>query len=331
MVDEKKLSTIFFGSSDLCLPILQSLKENFHLSTVITRPDKAVGRSNQPTPSQPKQWALKNNIPVLTPTNKSELLLMKTQLTGQQPDVAVVADYGLIIPEQIFTIPRYKTVNIHFSKLPSYRGASPVYYTLLSGDKSAWITFILMDASMDTGNIILQKEFPITGNETGRSLYLYLFTHAAELLPQVITNYTVGKIKPIAQMHELATFTRRLKRSDGYIPYPLLEKSIRGESDLHPQGHQWPEDSLIYRFIKQGNKPAEVIDRAVRAFIPWPEVWTKVKIKDIRKNKTVEKILKILKSHQDNGRLIIDTVQMEGKNPVSWKQFQEAYLSRIIF
>lgn len=146
------MTTIFFGSSDYCLPILTSLYKQFKLAAIITKPHSPVS-----------DFAKKNKIPVFTPNNKSELANLSGMLISLNLDMAIVADYGLIIPKEIFEIPKYKTLNIHFSKLPQYRGPSPVQYTILNADQSAWISYMLMSEKMDTGDILLQEEFSFQG------------------------------------------------------------------------------------------------------------------------------------------------------------------------
>jgi methionyl-tRNA formyltransferase len=134
------VKTIFFGSSDYCLPILEALKKDLIL--VVTRPDKPEGRKLTVTPSPVNLWAKKNSVPVITPAtlkkDTEERLVTQRRLKELTPDLAVVADYGLIIPEAVFSLPKHGTFNIHFSQLPELRGPSPVQFTLLQGQLRAW-------------------------------------------------------------------------------------------------------------------------------------------------------------------------------------------------
>ena len=153
------MKILFFGSSDYCFPILETLYKNFHLAGVITKS------------YQTQTCATTHHIPTFTPTHKTELLNLDKKLRDLEPDIAIVADYGFIIPAEIFTIPKKKTLNIHFSKLPKLRGASPVQFTLLLGEKSAWTTVIIMDETLDTGDIIWQKEMmKLQKNETRKTV-----------------------------------------------------------------------------------------------------------------------------------------------------------------
>lgn len=277
------MKIIFFGSSDYCLPILEALNNIFHLAVVVTKPQAAA-----------KSFALSHNIKVFTPKDKEELLLLRDELSALKPDLAVVADYGLIIPSEIFEIPSHKTLNVHFSKLPALRGSSPVQYTILSGSKTAWISVIIMAAELDTGDIIWQKETELEGKETSGSLYQKLFNIASIELPDIINKYINNEFKPQKQNDSKATYTKHLTRQDGYISPQILAAALnRGVGKLS-------------------------IDRTIRAFTPWPGMWTTV-------NLPSPKRLKLLKTHLEGEKLVLDLVQLEGKKPVSWKQFTQGY------
>ena len=319
------LNTIFFGSSNYCLPILDLLRNNFHLLAVITKPDKPTGRKQILTPSAVKKYALSHNIQVFTPSDRDELLLLRKSIPDHSPDLAVVADYGIIIPKTIINLPKYKTINIHFSRLPRLRGAAPVQHTILLGEKSAWISIFLMEEKLDTGDILWQKELKLEGVETSDFLYHRLFDIAADNLPEIIDKCAQGKIKPVKQDHSKATYTKRLTKEDGFIPFPFFKLALEGGKPTEAQLYSW----LLYNSLisKHHTDCATLIERAVRAFSPWPGVWTIIKLKtQMSKVKSEEKRLKILKAHiEPAARLVPDLVQLEGKNPVSWKQFLTAY------
>lgn len=330
------MKTIFFGSSNYCLPILDSLI-NFQLIAVITKPESSL-----------QSFASSHDIRVFTPQDRKELSALKNDLEQLQPDLAVVADYGLIIPRGIFEIPKYKTLNIHFSRLPDLRGPSPVQFTILKGEKSAWITVIIMAKEMDTGDIIWQKEIPLNGDEIGESLYIQLFTIAAENLPEVLKLYVQDKLKPKKQNHSKATYTKLLTREDGFIPPTLINAAMNGLPVTIEQMDKWVLTKQLSSQLTINNYQL-VIERAIRAFTPWPGVWTELHLQGVAlqmaSGRAVKKRIKILKAHieifktiqdrkpktiQDRkanrkAKLILDIVQLEGKKPVSWKQFQEGY------
>lgn len=326
---------IFFGSSNYCFPVLESLDKNFQLTTVITKPNSAA-----------QQFAISHQIKFYTPQDKNELLHLISQIRHIRPDLAIVADYGLIIPPEIFNIPKHKTLNIHFSRLPDLRGPSPVQYVILRGDKSAWITIIIMERGMDTGDIIWQKEVKLSSdqaierssNETTESLYKKLFNIAASELPSIISKYVQNKLKPTKQNHAKATYTKILAREDGFIPPQIL--SVILSPDLK-SGRRIPIEVPITKGIlrfAQDDNWVTFLERAIRALFPWPGVWTEIQITDnpstslrTSRKQITSKRLKILKAHLASqgqplrDKLVLDVVQLEGKNPVSWKQFKEGH------
>lgn len=221
------MTVIFFGTSNYCLPVLDSLKANFSLKLVVTRPDKPVGRKKILTPSATKLWAQKNNVPVVTSLSDFDMANL---------DLGIVADFGSIIPEEIFNKPKLGTFNIHFSKLPDLRGASPVQVCLLRGDTTAWITIFKLETTLDTGPILWQKSYPINPDDTAGSLYSRLFQEVAKELP------TIDFAGPLTPQSGTPTFCKKLSRDNGFVKYEDLEK---------------PETYNIFR-----------------AMFPWPGLWT---------------------------------------------------------
>lgn len=220
------MKVIFFGTSKYCLPVLETLKASFDLKMIVTREDKPVGRKKVLTPSATKLWAIEQKIPM-------------TNDYSQIPacDLAIVADYGRKIPEEIFSKPRFGTFNIHFSKLPGLRGTSPVQTTLLRGDTEAWITIFKIEQTFDTGPILWQGSFPIDPNDTTGTLYTRLFKEASKVLPTLDFSQ---KLRP--QDHSKATFTKLLTKANGFVEYSRL---------LEPRTYN------LYR-----------------AMTPWPGLWT---------------------------------------------------------
>ena len=156
------LKIIFFGTSDYCLAVLDSLYKKFQLTAIITKPP----------PNPVYEFAQKNKIRIFTPNNVAQLLDLESQLFQLKPGLAVVADYGLIIPEEIYNLPAYKTINIHFSHLPRFRGPSPVQFSILKGEKEAWVSVILMGKKVDDApplsqikNTFFPNKFQIFYNE----------------------------------------------------------------------------------------------------------------------------------------------------------------------
>ncbi|OGG02945.1 hypothetical protein A2W14_02085 [Candidatus Gottesmanbacteria bacterium RBG_16_37_8] len=312
-----KKNLIFFGSSQFCLPVIESLHKNFNLSAVITQPDKQLGREQKLTANPVKIIARKNNIPVFTPHNVAQLLGLKIQLSTFKPDLAVVADYGLIIPKKIYALPKFQSINIHFSRLPEFRGPSPVQYTILYGLDKAFVSVIKLAEKVDSGDIIWQKNYPKLNpqSETSSSLYQKLFSAIASDLTSFVHDYLSGKLIPVRQNDDEITSTYKLDRQNGYLPWLYFRKAFLNQP-LTLNKKEFPKDSAIYEAMAKSVNPAQTIERAVRAFHPWPGVWT------ILPN---YKRLKIITAHLDNQKLVPDVVQLEGKKEVAFKQFLEGY------
>jgi methionyl-tRNA formyltransferase len=282
----KYMQIIFFGTSYFVVPILKSLAEQFQVIAVVTAPDKKVGRKQILTPSPVKESAIDlqksgKDIKIFTPEKLNENFLNEVRILN--PDLFVVASYGKILPAKLLQIPKNGAINIHPSVLPKYRGPSPIQEAILKGDEKTGISIIQMDEKMDHGPILMQKEEAIEEIDTFKSLSERLFTHSTNLLVHVIDNY--HKIKAKVQDDKKATYTKIITKEDGFIDINKFQ---------------------ISNFKFQ-------IDRAIRAYYPWPTVWTKAIISD---QKSV--IIKLL----PEGKILV-----EGKKPMSFEDFINGYPS----
>ena len=282
-MENKKTRIIFFGTPKEVVPVLENLTKHYEIIAVVTTPDQKSGRQQLLTPPPTKVFALEQTIPVFQPHKLSEAI---SELSKLDADLFVVAAYGKIIPDEILDLPKFGAINIHPSLLPKYRGSTPIQTTLLNGDETSGITFMKMDAKMDHGPILQQVPFTLEATDTFDWLMQSKFTQAANLLPHIIDEYTSGKLKPQPQDESQATYTKMITKQDGFI-------------DLD-------------------NPPTpKKIDRMIRAYYPWPAVWTLVAI--ARKNDdaiSTPKVLKFLPNQM---------LQLEGKNPVSRKDFVNGY------
>ena len=301
------MKVIFFGTSAYCLPLLESINGNFDLSAIITKSGE----------SPVLQYATEHKKNYFTLGMSKDIFDLNPKITDLKPDLGVVADFGFIIPRSIFAIPKHKTINIHFSNLPELRGSSPVQYSILFGIKNPTVAVIKMDQSVDTGDILKIINYPEINidSETTKTLYEKLFQTISEDLPQIIRDYTAGKINAVKQKDSDATFTRRLKREDGYIPFNVLNNFIRGNK-ISISKNDFPKDSLLFQAFMKSDNSALTLCRALRAFEPWPNVFTELPNK---------KRLKIFKAYCRESRFFPESVQLEGKNEVTWKQFLEGY------
>ena len=207
----------FFGTPDITLPILDTLRDEGFLPTVIvTAPDRPQGRHMTITPPPAKVWALAHNIPVIQPEKLDAAFL--EELSTFNIELSVVVAYGKIIPEVVITAPKFGTLNIHYSLLPKYRGASPVEAAILHGETETGVTIQQMVFKLDAGPILAQKTIPIGDTETAPALLEKLNTAAAPMLVEIVKQFASGAAVPAAaQDDSLATSCTRIKKEDGEL------------------------------------------------------------------------------------------------------------------
>ncbi len=206
-------------------------------------------------------------------------------------DMGVCASFGMIIPQVVLDHFKYGIINIHPSLLPMFRGSSPIQATLISGINPTGVSIIKMSAKMDAGPILTQFKEDAMPDDTNEALRARLFEKSAEVLLEMIPAYVEGKIHLKPQDESKATITKMITKDDGYV-------------DLYKDDQ-------------------ELIWRKFRAYSPWPGIWTNIKILSNKDIKILR--LKILKCRFENGKLIIDEVQPESKNPTNWNVFRRTY------
>lgn len=276
------MKIVFFGTPDFVVPIAEALYKHFHtvrdkgVVAVVTQPPKPSGRKKLLEYSAVDAWAHRHNIKILYDYDDIP-----------DADLGVVAAYGRIIPQSVIETFPHGILNVHPSLLPKYRGASPIQTAIANGETQTGVSIIKMDEKMDHGPIISMFKEEIAANDTNESLRNRMFARSAQFLVELIPNYLNGKVKPKAQLHENATFTKLVKREDGFTEKPF-------------------------------NDPIKTYN-LYRAYSPWPGIYTLVNING------EEKRLKINALHLDNGELVLDEVQLEGKNPVSFDEFKRGY------
>jgi methionyl-tRNA formyltransferase len=213
-----KINFAFFGTPDVASETLEILKENGYLpSLIITAPDKPQGRKMLITPPPAKVWAEKNNIPYLQPNEVRSDLFEYLRSHLPSPDLFIVVAYGKILPEEIINLPKFGSINIHYSLLPKYRGASPVESAILNGDTETGITIQKMQFKMDSGPIIAQEKVTILPDEKAPDLRKRLIKIGGELLVKILPDFVDEKIKPILQNENETTFCKKIKKEDGLI------------------------------------------------------------------------------------------------------------------
>ncbi|MFZ2149717.1 MAG: methionyl-tRNA formyltransferase [Minisyncoccia bacterium] len=209
---EKKLNFAFFGTPDVASETLEILKKSGFLpSFIITSPDKPQGRKMLIAPPPVKVWAETNNVPFIQPEK-----LTLEEIKGEF-DLFIVVAYGKIIPEQILNFPKMGSINIHYSLLPKYRGASPVESAILNGDTETGVTIQKMVYEMDAGPVISGKKVEILETETAPELRKRLIEIGGELLVTTLPKISTGETKETPQDESKSTYCKKIKKEDGLI------------------------------------------------------------------------------------------------------------------
>ncbi len=300
---------IFFGTPDFALPSLDALlRAEENVVAVVSQPDKRKGRKSTPSPTPVKELALRNGLSVLQPENiKSQIFI--DELRELNPDLFVVVAYGKILPSELLKIPPLGCINLHASLLPKYRGAAPIQWAIINGEKTTGVTTMLMDEGMDTGDILLQEEMEITSDDTAETLSKKLAKSGASLLIKTIIKIKDGSITPILQTGT-PSYAPPLKKDDGKIIWTNTSQEI-------------------FNFV--------------RGMYPWPGAYCyleKKRIKIIRvkviegdgKPGRIESAGKELIVGTGKGLISIIELQPEGKKPMTSNAFiQGRHLKEGIF
>lgn len=215
-MNNRNLNFIFFGTPDVASETLEILKQGGYIpSLIVTSGDKPQGRKMLITPPPVKIWAQKNNIPYIQPEKLEAEFFSK--LEARSYDLFIVVAYGKIMPKKLINFPKLGSINIHYSLLPKYRGASPVESAIINGDKETGVTVQKMAFEMDSGPIIAQEETEIGNDEKAPDLRKRLIKIGGELLVKILPKFTAGKIKEVAQDEKKATYCKKIKKEDGLI------------------------------------------------------------------------------------------------------------------
>lgn len=225
------MRTIFFGSPDFAVPCLEALHEISDIAAVISQPDRPAGRGLNTQPPAVKKRALQLGLTVWQP-KKIRTAAFAERLVALEADVGVVVAYGRILPRQVLEAPRAGCVNVHASLLPRWRGAAPIQWSIVHGDKETGVTLMQMDEGMDTGPILATASTPIRSDDDAASLSARLSKMGASLLRSELPRYLAGELTPRAQDDTAATSAPMLTKQDGRIdwnhPARIVHDRIRG-------------------------------------------------------------------------------------------------------
>ncbi|MFA5936258.1 MAG: methionyl-tRNA formyltransferase [Candidatus Paceibacterota bacterium] len=250
----QKLNFIFWGTPDVASETLDILKENGYLpSLIITAPDAQKGRGLHMEASPVAIFAEKNNIPCLKPERLNDEFFKKLKPNCLEPNcLFITVAYGKIIPENIINLPKFGSINIHYSLLPKYRGASPVESAILNGDTETGVSIQKMEYKMDIGPILATEKVEIGENEKAPELRKRLIKIGGELLVKILPDFIDGKINLIPQNENEATYCKKIKKEDGEIN--LNDDAIKNYNKFRAYAY-WPRT-----FFFKNNKRIIITD-----------------------------------------------------------------------
>jgi methionyl-tRNA formyltransferase len=229
----QSLDLVFCGTPRFAVPTLEALvRAGCPVRLVVTQPDKPRGRGLALAPSPVKQSALALDLPIAQPESIKNNDEFGAQLTALQPDAIIVVGYGRIIPQWMIDLPRLGNINLHASLLPKYRGAAPIQWAIARGETMTGVTTMRIDAGLDTGDILLQKEIPVNAKDTAETLAPTLAAVGADLIVDTLCGLQAGTITPRPQDHTNATLAPILRKEDGRIDFqrsaPEVWNRLRG-------------------------------------------------------------------------------------------------------
>ena len=217
---------VFMGTPDFAAASLEKLiADNFDVVAVFTQPDKPKGRGMEMSFSPVKELALEHNLPVYQPAKMRDGEAYNI-IKSLEPDILVVVAYGKILPDDILAIPKFGAVNVHGSLLPKYRGAAPIQWAVLNGDKITGVSTMFMASELDSGDVIYTEETEIGEKETSGELFDRLMLMGAELLHKTLSDLEKGGVPSTPQDHSKATFTRQLDKSFSPIDWTRSPREI---------------------------------------------------------------------------------------------------------
>lgn len=300
------MKIVYMGTPDFAVAPLEAIiKAGHQVMAVVTQPDKQKGRGKEVQMTPVKTCAVQHGIPVFQPVKIREPEAVN-KLKEYEADIFVIAAFGQILSEEILTMPPLGCVNIHASLLPAYRGAAPIQWAVINGEKESGVTIMRMEKGIDTGGMYAKKAVPITHKETGASLHDKLMQAGAELIVEVLPKIASGELVPIEQDDSKATHVGRLDKSMGKI--------------------DWGKD-------------ADVIERLIRGLNSWPSAYTTCKGKTLKiweadvvawQGSSVPGTIETVRKDSvdvacGSGILRVYSLQLEGKKRMAVKDFLLGY------
>lgn len=299
---------VYMGTPDFAVEPLEAIiKAGYEVAAVVTQPDKQKGRGKEVKMTPVKECALRHGIPVFQPVKIKEPEAV-AELEKYQADLFVVAAFGQLLSEEILNMPEYGCINIHASLLPAYRGAAPIQWAVLNGEKESGVTIMQMDKGLDTGDMLLKRSVELSPKETGDSLHDKLMHLGAELIVEALSKLEKGELVPEKQKDELSSYAKKLTKAMGQIDWSKdavsLERWIRGLNS-------WPS---AYTFF--GGKTLKIWEAQVTEENGAQKAEPGQVVSVSREGFTVA---------CGQGELQILSLQLEGKKRVSTREFLLGY------
>ena len=301
------MRVIFMGTPDFAVGTLEEIiKAGHEVALVVSQPDKAVGRSKALRYTPVKACALEHGIEVYQPQKVRDSECIE-RLRTYHPDIIIVEAFGQIIPRAILDMPRYGCVNVHASLLPKYRGAAPIQWVVIDGEKESGVTTMMMDVEMDTGDMLEKTVVKLNPDETGGSLFDRLSLLGGSLILSTLGKLEKGEIIPQPQDHEKATYVKKISKSMGDIDWTMdavsIERLVRG---LNP----WPS-----AFTRWNGRMLKIWEAKV---LPDPAVKAPC-------GSVISAGEEGLKIQTGNGVLCVTSLQLEGKKRMDTAAFLRGY------
>ena len=295
------MNVVFMGTPDFAVPSLENIAKVHFVQAVFTQPDKPVGRKMILTPPDVKVCAEKLGIPVYQPVKIKDSDSYEI-IKELNPDVIVVVAYGQILPENILNIPKYGCINVHGSLLPKYRGAAPIQWSVLNGDKVTGVTTMYMEKGLDTGDILETKEYEIGINDTAGKVFDTLAEMGGKLILDTLEKAEKGELHSIKQDDSKSSYAKMLDKSMCNIDFSKTNLQVHNQ---------------------------------VRGLSPWPVASTKLngkvlKIFETRLTEGKGKPGEILNTNPltiacGEGAVVVNTVQLQGKKKMDSKAFLQGH------
>lgn len=219
------MRVIFMGTPDFAVPSLEALLTKHEVVLVVTQPDKPKGRGKKMVPTPVKACALAHGIPVLQPEKVKEPEFVE-QLRSYEPDLIAVTAFGQILSEPILEMPKYGCINVHGSLLPKYRGAAPMQWSIIDGEKVTGITTMYMAKGLDSGDMLLKAEVEITDEDTFATIHDKMAVTGANLLLDTLDQLEAGTLERIPQDHDAATYAPMITKETGHIDWSKNRQDI---------------------------------------------------------------------------------------------------------